>query len=145
MRDVAARLIAFETSENQPAGICAPATFRVSEKLRSHLSLLMGKVGFRAVLSRALAVAQADSPCLCAVQVNADGSLEPVNATEEFENTCQIAEGGVLLVAQLLTLLAAFVGEKLTLVLVREVWPKLSFEDSNFTREDHPMKPTAAR
>jgi hypothetical protein len=36
-----------------------------------------------------------------------------------------MTEGGVVLVAQLLGLLVAFVGERLTLKIVREVWPNL--------------------
>jgi hypothetical protein len=36
-----------------------------------------------------------------------------------------MAEGSVVLVAQLLALLVAFIGENLTLRMVREVWPKL--------------------
>jgi len=40
----------------------------------------------------------------------------------------------VLLVAQLLGLLVAFIGENLTLRLMRDVWPKLSLEDLKFTQ-----------
>jgi hypothetical protein len=36
-----------------------------------------------------------------------------------------MADGGIVLVAQLLGLLVAFVGERLTLKIVREVWPNL--------------------
>jgi hypothetical protein len=41
----------------------------------------------------------------------------------------EIAEGSIVLVAQLLGLLVAFIGENLTVRLVREVWPKLSLSD----------------
>ena len=34
-------------------------------------------------------------------------------------------EGGVVLIAQLLGLLVAFIGESLTVRLAREAWPKL--------------------
>jgi len=45
-------------------------------------------------------------------------------------------EGRVVLLAQLLGLLVAFIGEDLTLRLVREVWPKLSINDVNFGKGD---------
>jgi hypothetical protein len=38
----------------------------------------------------------------------------------------------VVLVAQLLGLLVTFIGEDLTLGLVREIWPKLSLDKSGF-------------
>ena len=50
----------------------------------------------------------------------------------------EAVESGVLLAAQLLGLLVAFIGENLTLRLVREVWPKLPLENWNFTQKDHP-------
>ena len=42
----------------------------------------------------------------------------------------------MVLVAQLLGLLVAFIGETLTLRLVREVWPKLPLNDLDFGRGD---------
>ena len=38
------------------------AVFLVCEKLRPHLAMLMGNAGFRALLSRALALAKAEVP-----------------------------------------------------------------------------------
>ena len=38
-------------------------------------------------------------------------------------------EGRIVMVAQLLGLLVAFVGEKITLRLVREGWPNVAFND----------------
>jgi hypothetical protein len=77
MRDLAARLIAIETRAKNAAESNSPAPFSVCERLRPHLATLMGKDGFRALLSRALAVARAEMPWLEAVQVKADGSLGP--------------------------------------------------------------------
>ena len=41
-------------------------------------------------------------------------------------------EGRVVLLAQLLGLMVAFIGENLTLRLVREVWPKAPLDDLDF-------------
>lgn len=132
MRDFAVRLIAFETRGNESSGPTTPAVCLVSEKLRPHLATLMGNVGFRALLSRALALTTAEAPWLCAVQVNQDGSLEGLDELGAQVDPDDIFEGCVVLLAQLLRLLVAFIGEDLTLRLVHEVWPILSPNNLNF-------------
>ena len=131
MRDVAERVLAYETREGQPAESAIAVILKVCEKLRSHLSVLMGNAGFRALLQRALALARAEAPWLRAVLVGADGRLNGFDALESQVDSARIAEGGTILLAQLLGLLAAFIGENLTLGIVREVWPKLSVDDLN--------------
>lgn len=138
MRDLAARLITAETRKPKASEPEHPAVFHVCEKLRPHLATLMGNGGFRAVLSRALAVTSAEVPWLLALQVNADGALEGWDKPEAQVPPKELTESGVLLVAQLLGLLVAFIGDNLTLHLVRAVWPKLSLENLNFTQGDHP-------
>ena len=132
MRDFAERLIAYETRGNKFSETKTPAIFLIDEKLRPHLATLMGKVGFRALLSRALVLTNAEVPWLRALHVNADGSLEGLDELDAQVDPKEIFEGRVVLLAQLLGLLVAFIGENLTLRLVREVWPKLSFNDVDF-------------
>jgi len=129
MRNFARLLIAYETRGNRSSATKSPGVFRVFEKLRPQLATLMGSTGFHALLSRALALANAEVPWLPAVHVKADGSLEGLNDREAQGNPQEIAEGRVVLLAQLLGLLVAFVGESLTFRLVREVWPKLPLKD----------------
>ena len=136
MRDLSQCLIAYETGENKSSETKAPAACRVGEKLRPHLATLMGNVGFRALFLRALALANADVPWLRAVQVKADGSLEGLEELEAQVHSDEIFEGCVVLLAQLLGLLVAFIGENLTLRLVRDVWPKLSLNDLDFGKGD---------
>src|SRR6185312_7598971 len=104
------------------------AVFSVIDKLRPQLAALMGTVGFRALASRALALANAEVPWLRAVHVKADGSFEGLAELEAQVDPEEIFEGGIVLLAQLLGLLVAFIGEDLTLRLVREVWSKLSLD-----------------
>ena len=136
MRDCAERLIAYETRENKSSETKTPAAFHVGEKLRPHLTTLLGNVGFRALLSRALALANTDVPWLRAVHVKADGSLEGLDELEAQVDPDEIFEGCLVLLAQLLGLLVAFIGENLMLRLVREVWPKLSLNDLDVCKED---------
>lgn len=126
MREFAAHLIAYETRVNKSSGATTPAASPVCEKLRPHLATMIGNTGVRALLSRALAQAGAEVPSLQALQIKVDGSLEHSGELEVQDDPEALAKGSVVLVAQLLGLLIAFIGETLTLRLVREVWPKLS-------------------
>jgi hypothetical protein len=63
------------------------------------------------------------------VHIKTDGSFEGFDEFGAQVDPDEIFEGRVVLLAQLLGLLVAFIGENLTLRLVREVWPKLSLND----------------
>ena len=134
MRDFAERLIAHETKGNKSSEVKLPAAFLVFEKLRPQLANLMGSTGFRALLSRSLALASAEVPWLRAVHVKSDGSLEGLEKFEAQIDLDYFLEGRVVLLAALLGLLVAFIGEKLTVQLVRGVWPKLSLNDLDFSK-----------
>ena len=92
----------------------------------------MGVDGFRLPLSRALALANDEVRWLKAVHVTADGSLEGLGEIEAQLSQDEIAQGEVLLIAQLLGLLLTFIGEALTSRLVQEAWPELSSSDLDF-------------
>jgi hypothetical protein len=131
MRDFAECLIAYETRGNKSSEAKTPVVF-ACEKLRPQLVTLMGNTGFRALLSRALALASAEVPWLRAVRVKADASLEGSEELHAQVAPEDIVEGGVVLLAQLLGLLATFIGENLTVHLVREVWPNVPLNDLDF-------------
>lgn len=132
MRNFAKRLIADEARGNKIAEAKTPADFNVFEKLRPNLAALMGGAGFCALLSRALALAKAEVPRLGAIHVKADGSLEGTEKLHAQLDRDEFFECRVVLLAQLLGLLVAFIGEKLALRLVSEVWPKARLDDLDF-------------
>jgi hypothetical protein len=132
MRDLADGLIAYETRENRSSETKVSAAVLVGEKLRLKLATLMGNVAFRALLSRALALANVEVPWLRAVHIKADGSLEGLDELVAQVDPDEIFEGTVTLLAQLLGLLVTFIGEELALGLVHEVWPKLPLSNSDF-------------
>ena len=107
----------------------APAAFAACEKLRLHLVTLMGASGFRALLSRACALASVEAPWLSQVQVKPDGSLEWPDELADQVDRQKMTEGGVVLIALLLSLLLAFIGENLTLRILQQVWPAISIKD----------------
>ena len=127
MRNVAERLIAYEAKESKSSRTPPSADFAVIVKLRSPFATLMGDGGFRALLSRALALTHGEIPELRAVTLKADGSVELQESTEKSSAHRElIAQGRLVLLAHLLGLLVAFIGENLTLQLLLEIWPKLS-------------------
>jgi hypothetical protein len=130
IRDWAERLVVYEASlaASKSSNAITTPSFSVAGKLRPHFATLMGSIGFRALLSRALSLAAAEVPWLRAVHVKADSSFEGFDASAAQLDPEEIAEGGTVLIAQLLGLLVAFIGENLTLRLVGDVWPELALD-----------------
>lgn len=90
---------------------------------------MMGRGGFRALLARALALTNMDVPWMRAVHVRSDASLEgwaELAAQREVED---LHQGGVTLLAHLLSLMVTFIGPTLTAHLLVEIWPKFSPRD----------------
>ena len=131
-RDLAQRLISYQSAADKTSEPTKFAAFSVCETLRQPLYALAGEAGFRSLLSRALTLARAEAPSLSAVQVAADGSLQGL---DELEPKDQIEEGGVILIAQLIGLLLTFIGEALTLRMVQNVWPEAAFDSRDSQRE----------
>jgi hypothetical protein len=119
MRDVARRMLA--ASQSTPGPHVDEAVL-VSERLRITMTRFAGADGFAALLRRALALARIDVPSLASVKIGANGRLEGLeqHATQpgNLGN-----EAAVAITAYLLELLITFIGETLTLTLVREAWP----------------------
>jgi hypothetical protein len=81
----------------------------------------MGAAGFRALISRALALADAEVVWLRELHVREDGSFEGLNELEAQANPEELSNGGIVLLARLLGLLVTFIGEDLTLLLLSNV------------------------
>ena len=134
MRNIAQRLTAYETRGSKAASRPAVPAAAVCEKLRAHLEVLLGNTGFRELISCALTRAHAEVPWLRVVRVKTDGSLEGLGGLPAGLGRQEIGEGGVELLAQLLGLLAAFIGEGVTFRQVHEVWPDIPLNDLNSRR-----------
>lgn len=132
LKEFSRRLLAYETASRKPTDAKDSAASCVCEKLRGPLGKLLGVAGFGAVFFRALALAGAEVPWLRALKIKADGSLEGLDEIEAKLDSRAVADGEVILVAQLLGLLVMFIGSALTLGLVQEAWPKATFQQSQF-------------
>ena len=76
-------------------------------------------------------LASVEDPSLRAVHVSEDGSLEGLEALHVKLDPAKFLECGVVLLAHLLGLLVAFIGPTLTLRMIGEIWPNISFDDTD--------------
>jgi len=127
MQDFARRLLAYESTGEPSSGADISAVAHVAEKLRRPVCTLAGATGFRSLLTRALTLARREAPGLGTVSVKPDGSLDGLDGLAYGE----VSDAGIALIAQLLGLLATFIGESLTLSLMHDAWPELPTDDTN--------------
>lgn len=132
LRHLAKRLTVYERRASRNSETNTPPAFYVCEKLRAHLGTFMGTAGFRELLLCAHPRATVEVPWLCSVRVNPDGSLEGLEELSAQHRPDELSEGGIVLIAQLLGLLVAFIGKDLTLGFVLEIWPEVPFDNLNF-------------
>jgi hypothetical protein len=78
-------------------------------------------------------LAKPEAPSLNATLVSGDGALQGLGEikTQIDMNKDPAGEGGIILIARLLGLLRIFLGEALTLSLLRNAWPDEAFDDRN--------------
>jgi hypothetical protein len=121
-QNLARRLIALEAAHDPSDGLVGAAV-RTCEKLRAMLAKLAGAAGFRSLMARAKALATVEIPWLDSVQVRADGALEGFDAASRQHGAVEGGEAAAVVVAHLLGLLVVFIGEPLTVQLLRDAWP----------------------
>ena len=131
MQDFAARVVAFEARENGTNGAGNPVAFAICGKLCPHWANLMGSIGFRTLLSRALVSVHGKVAWLRAVHVQADGLLAWSAKPEAHVAAAEMAVGSAVLLVELVGLLEGFIGETLAMRMMHDVWPKLSPSDSD--------------
>lgn len=128
MRKLARRLLAFEAASPSAESARLHEAVRVCEKLRVSLTRFAGADGFAALLRRSLALARDEVPSLKRISVNPDCSMEGLEALAT-QDTDGGVEAGLAITAHLLALLVTFIGEPLTLRLVREAWPDVALDE----------------
>ena len=133
MRDLAHRLLTYEAGLGKTSVPTESPATRVYEKLRQSLGEFVGAAGFQSLASRALTLARTGTPSLDAVTITEDGSLQGLGEIENQLETekDQAGEAGIILIARLLGLLRIFLGEALTLSLLRNAWPGEALDDRN--------------
>ena len=133
MRDLAHRLLTYEAGAGKTSEHVGSPPLRVYEKLRQSLSTFVGVAAFESLAFRALVQAKSEAPSLWAVQVAAGGYLKGFGEFDPQINMemDRASDGGIILIARLLGLLRTFLGEALTLSLLRNAWPGEVFDNHN--------------
>jgi len=138
MRYLAHRLLTYEAAAAKTSEPMGSPALRVYEKLRQSLSAFAGAAAFESLAFRALTQAKSEAPGLWAVQVAADGYLKGLGKSEpqidmdkDLAGEFSAGDGGIILIDRLLGLLRIFLGESLTLSLLRSAWPGEVFDDRN--------------
>lgn len=135
-QDLARRLIALESAQEPGSDTGDSPALRAVDKLRFPLSKLAGADGFRFLLTRALTLAKAYSPSLTQIHVESNGSLQRAMDTPVSEASNGAADGETALLVELIGLLIAFIGEALTLQLLRVAWPDAKLKDASMDQKE---------
>jgi hypothetical protein len=123
-REIAERLLAFESGEQQHPGTGASPAVQVCQKLGCNLRKIIGETGSRALLARALTLAKREAEVLTPVRMTDDGALEGLQGDAMSAST--------VIVGNFIGLLQTFLGESLTLRLLHDVWPDRTTLDVHF-------------
>jgi len=94
---------------------------RSFEKMRTHISKIMGTAGYKALLGRSLQISQNKDPALAKLNMAEDGRLEGVDRNEALSQVD--LESAEILLSAFFHLLATFIGEDLTLNLLSDILP----------------------
>jgi len=136
-RELARRLLIYESAAVKSSEPGASPTLRVYEKLRQNLVVFAGIAGFRSLASRALALARAEDPGFSEARITEDGTLQGLGQIEHQIDSDKgpggdpPSEAGIILIARLLGLLHIFLGEALTASLLRVTWPEAALDECN--------------
>lgn len=117
MHDLARRLLDQEAVARTGDDAEVHPAVQVCERLRISLTRFAGPDGFSSLLRRALALARTQVPTLKDIQITSNGSLENLAILPDAN------EAAVAILAHLLDLLVTFIGQPLTMRLLKDAWP----------------------
>ncbi|HEV8635464.1 MAG TPA: hypothetical protein VG370_14655 [Chloroflexota bacterium] len=139
-QELAGWLLAREIGDRDGLDAEVAAAELVCRKLSRRLARLVTSAGCQALLERALHLARAEAPLLEGVRVGASPEicLEGLLERAEGAEPAQARAGMTMVLASLFGLLATFIGDELTLRLVRDVWPDARLDETDRgTQETH--------
>jgi hypothetical protein len=116
MLHIVRRLLEHEAGDSQCPAALAEASERVCQKLRVHLADVMGTSGFRFLMVRAATTAGGSFK----LTINDDGCLKMLDASGLDPSQQAAAQASL---ANVLELLADYIGQNLVLRFIHQVWP----------------------
>lgn len=115
-------MLAYEETTGSAAGEATTAAGRVYDKLTTHLTPLIGAAGLQALLARSIKLAARDELA----------SLDEVSVLQgapklrdwlETQDPRAVAESAAVVFDTFFALLSTFIGERLTIQMLRSAWP----------------------
>lgn len=128
IHEVSRGIIERETAGSDDPARVAEGVERALRHVQDLFSNVIGPGGFEGVLTRAVHLAQAGCQWLerTDVTVTPTVTLTDLASTAQREGTEQVKAGATHLLGTFLALLATFIGEELTLSLLRGRWEAMS-------------------
>jgi hypothetical protein len=115
-----------EAGTNADASVVAATARRLSDQFARDLTPLIGSLGVAAIYARNLHLAQRQFPQLAPVPASQQDGDDPISRAQHFiahqELNVAIDLAGAML-ASVVELLTSFIGEGLTVSVLRKVWP----------------------
>jgi hypothetical protein len=127
---LARRVLSIEAAGRRANDAHVHEAVRVCQKIGISLIRFAGADGWASLLRRSLALAREDVPSLGQITLKPDGSMDGLEALAAQDAQSGV-EAGAAIIAHLLGLLVTFIGEPLTLRLLRESWPGVSLDETN--------------
>jgi hypothetical protein len=102
--------------------------------LREYLAIRFGAAGFQTMFDRALRLATAVQPSLRMIRARPDGSIAGLDDLFWEHPSEEAANATIALLAELLSVVATFVGHEMTVRLLRHRWPWILVHENEATR-----------
>jgi hypothetical protein len=119
----AKRLLALEGDSGNSSAECAAAAWKLYEKLNARLTPLLGSAGVQALFVRSAKLAQAEFASLAEV-ATPDG-MKKLGAVLQALEPAEANEVAGTLFSTFLELMTTFIGERLTVLILRSAWPAI--------------------
>ena len=119
----AKRLLAHEGDSGSSSAECAAAAWRLYEKLNARLAPLLGSWGVQALFVRSAKLAQAEFGSLAEV-ATPDG-MKKLGAGLQALTPSEATKVAAGLFGTFLELMTTFIGERLTILILRSAWPTI--------------------
>ena len=116
-------LLATEGSSAGDVEACAAAAARIYDKLDAHLSPLLGHAGMQALFARSAKLAPTELAFLA--DLAAAEAATKVRAQLQSLEPAAAIEAAAVLFGTFLDLVTTFIGERLTVRVLRSAWPAI--------------------
>ena len=121
--ETARRLLAHEGAAAPADESATPAAGRVYEKLVAHLAPLIGDAGVQLLLVRSAKLAQGEFAFL--VKVSSEEGSTKLREVLQAQDPAVATESAAALFGTFFALITTFIGERLTIQVLRRAWPMI--------------------